>query len=188
VKSTPFSGEPDVIGGIGPETRQLLQISVEDIYGRFIGMVAAARKLPVPEVNRIGQGRVWSGTEAQRLKLVDGLGGLDVAVAAAARRAKLQGTPRTIDIETRRSPLLEFLSEISGPMEAAPQQRAAGRDPFAKLSLASRSQLFAMISDVKRMASGPTMQSTCLQCAAMGSPRLATAARLEAEMKALLAR
>ncbi|WP_439534622.1 signal peptide peptidase SppA [Polymorphobacter sp.] len=182
VKSTPYSGEPDVVGGIGPETRQLLQISVEDIYRRFTGLVAASRKMPVEEVNRIGQGRVWSGADAQRLRLVDGLGGLDAAVAAAARRAKLEGTPRTIDIEPRLSPVLEFLNAVGGPAETAPQ----GRDPFAKLSLASRSRLFGLIGDLRLMAAGPTMQATCIECAAMGSPRLASAARIETEMAKLV--
>jgi protease-4 len=188
VKSTPYSGEPDILGGIGPETRQLLQISVEDIYRRFTGLVAESRKLPVAEVNRIGQGRVWTGTDAKRLKLVDGMGGLDAAIAAAARRAKLEVTPRTVDIEPKLSPVLEFLNELTGPVEAVRGPAAVrGRDPFAKLAWASRSRLLASISDLRLMASGPTMQATCLSCGAMGTPRLVRAAQLEAEMKALTA-
>lgn len=182
VKSTPYSGEPDVLGGIGPETRQLLQISVENVYGRFTGLVADARKLPVAEVDRIGQGRVWTGKDAQRLKLVDGLGGLDAAVAAAARLAKLEGAPRTIDIEPRRSPVVEALEMLFGPADAGAEQ---ARDPFAKLALASRSRLLAAVGDMQAMAGGATMQASCLSCAGMGTPRLTAARAVERQLAAL---
>jgi protease-4 len=173
VKSTPYSGEPDIIGGLGPETRQLLQASVEDIYRRFTGIVAASRKLPVAEVDRIGQGRVWSGTQARQLKLVDGLGGLDVAVAAAARAAGLDANNvRTIDIERPQSLFLQSLSSLAGPGD---EQEQAVRDPFAKLASASRTQLLAAVSDLRLIASGPTMQASCIECAARGSPRTAAA-------------
>jgi protease-4 len=182
VKSTPYSGEPDVLGGIGAETRQLLQISVENIYGRFTGLVAEARKLPVAEVDRIGQGRVWTGADARRLKLVDGLGGLDEAVAAAARLAKLEGTPRTIDIEPSRSPVLEALEALFGPADIGAGQ---SRDPYAKLVLASRSRLLAAIGDLQAMAGGATMQASCMSCAGMGTPRLGRAREVERQLLAL---
>ena len=186
VKSTPYSGEPDVVAGIGPETRQLLQISVEDIYGRFTGLVAEARKLPVAEVDRIGQGRVWTGRDAQRLKLVDGMGGLDAAVAAAARRANLSGTPRTVDIEAPLSPVVEALEALFGPADAGTAAIGGhARDPFAKLTQASRSRLLAAVADLQAMAGGATMQASCLSCAAMGTPRLALAAGVEQQARAL---
>ena len=184
VKATPYSGEPDLLAGIGPETRQLLQISVEDIYSRFTGLVAESRKLPVAEVNRIGQGRVWTGTDAKRLKLVDGMGGMDAAVAAAVKRASLTGSPQTIDIEPARSPVVEALEALFGP---AGSMAAQARDPFAKLSLASRSRLFSALADLRLMAHGPTMQASCLSCAAMGTPRLAAAARMEQQLGAIAA-
>jgi len=185
VKSTPYSGEPDVVAGIGPETRQLLQVSTEDIYRRFISLVAASRDLPIDKVDRIGQGRVWTGNDAKRLDLIDGFGGLDAAVAAAAKRAKLEGTPRTVDIEPGRSPVVEALEALLGP----PETVSLPRDPFAKLAYASRSRLFALLLDARAMAMGPTMQAACLSCAAMGTPRLAEApspaAGLEGPLAAL---
>lgn len=173
VKSTPYSGEPDVVRGLSPETRQLLQVSVEDIYRRFTGLVAAARKLPVAEVDRIGQGRVWAGETALGLKLVDGMGGLDVAVRAAAKRAKLTGEVRTIDIERPQSP---FVALAEGFLGNGDEQEQVARDPFAKLAAASRLQFFAAIGDLQAIATGPTMQATCLECGALGSPRPAAAA------------
>lgn len=168
IKTTPYSGEPDVLRGIGPETRVVLQSGVEDIYRRFTTLVGAARKLPVAEVDRIGQGRVWAGTTAKELKLVDSMGGLDAAVAAAARRAGIKGEVRTIDIERPGSPLAQLLETFVGPGE---EQEQVARDPFAKLAAASHMRLFAALGDIRAMASGPTMQAACLECAGQGSPR-----------------
>ncbi len=181
VKSTPYSGEPDILGGLGSETRQLLQISVEDIYGRFIAMVAASRNLPLAEVDRIGQGRVWTGATARQLKLVDELGGLDAAIAEAGRRAGIEGDIRTVDIETRRSPVSEFFDSIFGPGDAT-----AATDPWAMLSARSRMRALAMLGDVQSLGSGATMRATCLECAGMGSPRPAKAASVETAIKTFL--
>lgn len=172
IKTTPYSGEPDILRGIGPETRVVLQSGVEDIYRRFTTLVSTARKLPLAEVDRIGQGRVWAGSTAKDLKLVDNLGGLDAAVAAAARRAGIKGEPRTIDIERPSSPLAQLISTFVAPGE---DQDQVARDPFAKLAAASRIRLLAAIGDVRVMADGPTMQATCLECAGQGSPRVAAA-------------
>ncbi|GGI73423.1 protease 4 [Polymorphobacter multimanifer] len=182
VKSTPYSGEPDLLRGLGSETRQLLQISVEDIYGRFISMVATSRNLPVAEVDRIGQGRVWTGSTALKLKLVDELGGLDMAIAEAARRAgiKSDGKVRTVDIETARSPVSALLESLFGPGDAA-----VATDPWATLASRSRMRALAMLGDVQSLGTGATMRATCLECAGMGSPRPAKAAGVETAMKAL---
>jgi protease-4 len=144
---------------------------VEDIYRRFTTLVATARKLPVAEVDRIGQGRVWAGSTALELKLVDRMGGLDVAVAAAAKRAGLKGEVRTIDIEREESPFVTLLNDFFGPGEEQEQVR----DPYAKLAGASRLQLLAAVADLKTIASGPTMQAACMECGGMGSPRVAQA-------------
>jgi protease-4 len=174
IKTTPYSGEPDVLRGIGPETKIMLQSGVEDIYRRFTTLVSISRKLPLAEVDRIGQGRVWAGSTAKTLKLVDTMGGLDAAVAAAARRAGLKGEPRTIDIERPGSPLEALISTFVGPGE---DQDQVARDPFAKLAASARIRLLAAIGDVRVMANGPTMQAACLECAGQGSPRVASAAQ-----------
>ncbi len=172
VKSTPYSGEPDVLRGLSPETRVILQSSVEDIYRRFTTLVATARKLPLAEVDRIGQGRVWAGTTALQLKLVDGMGGLDVAVAAAAKRAGLKGDVRTIDIERPES---LFAQSLAGFFSSGEEEDQASRDPFAKLAALSRLRLLAAVGDLRTIAAGPTMQAACLECAVQGSPRVGTA-------------
>ena len=72
-----------------PEEMALFQRMVDWIYGEFINKVAEGRHLDPVEVRRIAQGRVWSGSEAVKLGLVDELGGLDAAIACAAKNAKL---------------------------------------------------------------------------------------------------
>ncbi len=66
-----------------------LQASIEEIYGTFTKRVADGRKLPVSYVDSIGQGRVWAGSDALKLGLVDKLGSLDDAVIKAAELALL---------------------------------------------------------------------------------------------------
>jgi protease-4 len=69
--------------------RAVVQESVEDIYNTFVTRVASGRKMTVAQVDAIAQGRVWSGSEALNNGLVDEIGGLDDAVKAAAKFAKI---------------------------------------------------------------------------------------------------
>lgn len=75
-----------------PKTPQELAIhqkSVDQVYNQFLEKVVESRKLPRPKVEEIAQGRVWTGKEAQGLGLVDELGGLEAAIAYAAKAANL---------------------------------------------------------------------------------------------------
>lgn len=65
------------------------QKSVERVYSTFIGHVAEGRNMTTEAVDEIGQGRVWSGLDAQKIGLVDGIGGLKDAIAIAASKAGL---------------------------------------------------------------------------------------------------
>jgi protease IV len=75
-----------------PRTPQELAISqqmVNDIYDDFLNKVSESRKLPKQKVAEIAQGRVWAGNDAKKIGLVDEIGGLNDAIAAAAKIAKL---------------------------------------------------------------------------------------------------
>lgn len=67
-----------------------IQTSVEKVYTTFITRVADGRKMSLNQVDSIGQGRVWAGTDALRIGLVDELGGLTQAIAYTAEKAKLK--------------------------------------------------------------------------------------------------
>lgn len=72
------------------EERNVIQMEVERIYDTFLDRVANGRNLSVAQVDSIGQGRVWTGTQALNNGLVDEIGGLERAVDAAAAKAELE--------------------------------------------------------------------------------------------------
>lgn len=73
------------------DERQILQMQVNQIYDTFLQRVADGRRLTKEQVDSIGQGRVWSGEQALEHGLVDRLGSIDDAIAAAAGKAGLEG-------------------------------------------------------------------------------------------------
>jgi protease-4 len=73
-----------------PEELARLQKVVDGIYERFLSKVSESRKLPKARVAEIAQGRVWSGLQAKEIGLVDQIGGIGDAIAAAAEQAKLE--------------------------------------------------------------------------------------------------
>ena len=182
VKSTPYTGDPDVLRGLSPDAKFILQASVDDIYRRFTGLVAAARHLPVARVDEIAQGRVWTGTDALNLKLIDHIGGLDAAVAAAARAAKLGPNPTTIDIEKTPSLLIQLVAQSLGFGSGGDDATGArsARDPFARLAAAGRQRVLASIGEAAAVAGGATIQAHCLDCTALAPPRPAAIARSSA--------
>ncbi|HQQ93543.1 MAG TPA: signal peptide peptidase SppA [Bacteroidia bacterium] len=95
----------DMASGLRPlsETEYVyIQKTIENIYDAFTQRVAEGRRMSQAEVDSIGQGRVWSGMDALKIKLVDELGGLNDAIAYAARKAglkdyKLRELPRQVN-------------------------------------------------------------------------------------------
>lgn len=77
------------------EETAVLQNYVNSGYKLFVKRVADGRNMKVEDVDKIGQGRVWLGKDALKLKLVDKLGGVDDAIAKAAELAKVSGDYRT---------------------------------------------------------------------------------------------
>jgi protease-4 len=72
-----------------PAQRENVQRQMKDIYDNFIQGVAEGRKMDVTAVDKVAQGRVWSGERALKLGLVDELGGLDAAIASAKKLANI---------------------------------------------------------------------------------------------------
>jgi len=87
VTTGPDAAMYSVAKPLTPMQRKFVQNGVDSIYEDFKQRVAEGRKLSVSYVDSIGQGRVWSGRQALRLKLIDRLGGLEDAIACAARMA-----------------------------------------------------------------------------------------------------
>ncbi|HEU4516956.1 MAG TPA: signal peptide peptidase SppA [Steroidobacteraceae bacterium] len=88
--TTRLSGQTDLDRGLGPDAKEILQATVERHYRTFVEGVAAARKRRPEEIDSLAQGRVWTGADAKAAGIVDELGGIDEAIAAAAGLAGLE--------------------------------------------------------------------------------------------------
>ena len=90
VNSNKHADAGGIFRGLTPYETAFAQDMVEHIYSDFITKVSQGRHKTPAEIDSIAQGRVWSGTDAKRIGLVDELGGLNDAIAAAAQKAKLK--------------------------------------------------------------------------------------------------
>lgn len=90
VATAPLAGAFDPRRPLEPAAAATLQQGIEHGYRRFLELVSTARGLSLAEVELLARGRVWTGEAASKLGLVDQLGGLEGAIAAAAARAGLE--------------------------------------------------------------------------------------------------
>lgn len=171
IKTTPLSGEPDLLKGPSDAADALIQAGVEQIYGKFLGIVAQARHKTPAEVDRIAQGRVWDGGTARQLGLVDGFGGMNEAVAKAGDLAKLGKDDRGLTYLSEEPSFADTLMQAFANDEATDDQAPA--DAFATLAPAPEGLLVRAIAEVRSILSGPTIQARCLECPPIGvAPRL----------------
>lgn len=70
--------------------KQMIQSMIDHVYDDFTQIVSKGRKLPLEKVEQLAQGKVYSGLSAQKNGLIDGFGGLDYCIAAAAKKSKLK--------------------------------------------------------------------------------------------------
>ncbi|EAA6203254.1 signal peptide peptidase SppA [Salmonella enterica subsp. enterica serovar Typhimurium] len=120
---------------LSPEVQQMMQLSIEYGYKRFITLVADARKRTPEQIDKIAQGHVWTGEDAKANGLVDSLGDFDDAVAKAAELAKLkqwhldyyQDEPTVLDMvmDSMTGSVLAMLPETIQAMLPAPLVSAA---------------------------------------------------------------
>ena len=84
------------------EDRKLMQDVVDDTYDQFLTDVAHGRGLPVDEVRKVADGRILTGRQALKVKLVDKLGGFDDAVELAATLGGISGKPQKVEEEKKK--------------------------------------------------------------------------------------
>jgi protease IV len=114
VGTTDLAGSLRVDRPLNPELVAALTSGVEFAYNSFVQIVAQARHLSVADVDTLAQGRVWSASDALQKKLIDNVGSLDDAIAAAAARAHLQ------DYE------VDYVEQPLSPRDMLLQQLASG--------------------------------------------------------------
>lgn len=115
VGTAPLAGLPDPLRPLPPDAQRSAQLMLEHGYRRFLEVVAEARKMSPREVDQVGQGRVWTGEAAHKLGLVDQLGTLPQAIAAAAARAGIAGEPQ-VRWEVPEPSLGEMLLSLLGEL------------------------------------------------------------------------
>jgi protease IV len=181
VKTTPLSGEPDLLRGPSPEADRLIQMGVESTYRRFLTLVSEARRMPPQRVDQIAQGRVWDGGTARQLGLVDQFGSLDEAIAEAARRADL-------DPERTRAVWLEPEPGLAARIlrrAASGEQAPPAVDLFGRTLLRPEALVRQALADAETILTGPAIQARCLECPA-GPVREAGSGSLMTRFLALL--
>ncbi|ECE6506484.1 signal peptide peptidase SppA [Salmonella enterica] len=134
VSTSPLA-EISMTKALSPEVQQMMQLSIEYGYKRFITLVAEARKRTPEQIDKIAQGHVWTGEDAKANGLVDSLGDFDDAVAKAAELAKLkqwhldyyQGEPTVLDMvmDSMTGSVRAMLPEAIQAMFPAPLVSAA---------------------------------------------------------------
>ena len=112
--TTKMSGQLDPLRELGPDAKELLQTGVDQAYQVFIAKVAAARGMEVSRVDDIARGRVWIGSDAQELGLVDYTGTLDDAVASAAELAGIDDDYGVRYFDQELTPAELFLMQLAG--------------------------------------------------------------------------
>ncbi|HEU0310692.1 MAG TPA: signal peptide peptidase SppA [Sphingomicrobium sp.] len=161
IKTTPLSGEPDLLNGPSEAADVLIQAGVDQVYRKFLGIVAQARRKSPAEIDRIAQGRVWDGGTARQLGLVDGFGGMDEAIAKAAELAKLGEGERGLTYLEREPGFADTLWEAFASQEETEEVPA---DALASLAPAPETLLARAIAEVRSILNGPTIQVRCLDC------------------------
>jgi protease-4 len=180
IKTTPLSGEPDLLKGPSDAADALIQAGVEQVYRRFLGIVAEARHKSPADVDRIAQGRVWDGGTARQHGLVDGFGGMDEAVAKAAELAKLGEHERGLTY-LEKEPV--FADRLMAALAGEEETNEGPTDALATLAPAPEGLLARAIAEARSILSGPTIQARCLEC-----PPTIAAPRLSEEDRGWLAR
>ncbi|MFM6580588.1 MAG: signal peptide peptidase SppA [Dolichospermum sp.] len=89
VKTSEYADQQTISRPKSPQELEVYQRSVNRIYNLFLEKVSQGRKLPNAKVAEIAQGRIWSGIAAKKIGLVDEIGGLNVAIEYAAKKAKV---------------------------------------------------------------------------------------------------
>ena len=101
IKSGRHKDMASVFRGIGKEERIILQEVMDDVHEQFIEAVSEGRGMPIEDVRKIADGRIFSGRQAIEAGLVDELGGLDHAIRVAAEMAGIEGDPEVITTKER---------------------------------------------------------------------------------------
>jgi len=167
LSTTALAGAIRVDRELSPMVENLLQQGVDHMYQVFLDIVAEARKTSPEAVDRIAQGRVWSGNKALELGLVDNLGNLNQAVARAAELAELDDYSVKY-ITKPLTPMEQFVAELNKTQIATSvKAMITGGEPMAALSpslLAHMNRILAPWQLLDALDDPRGMYAQCFTC------------------------
>jgi protease-4 len=138
-----------------PEERGKVQESMQAFYDQFVEKVAVARQTTPEKVDQIAQGRVWTGQQAKQVGLVDELGGMQVAVAAAKQRARISADEEVeLVVYPPRRSFYEVLSESLDQPTATRETASAAEAILTLLGPRDRKVLAALLAPSRLFRSG----------------------------------
>ena len=177
-RTTPLSGQPDIVAGLTPEVDAILQASVTDTYSDFLSRVAEARGKTVADVDTIAQGRVWDGGTARQLGLVDQFGGIEDALAWVAGEAEIEeGEWKARYLGAAQanydSLIRQLVVSAIAPVPAASTQSSGG-DLFALAARQREVVLGQVLRDAQLLAGTRGVQAYCLECPTEARPLTAS--------------
>lgn len=162
--TTDLAGALRVDRTLTPQAETLIQQSVDNIYTRFVSLVADARGMDPMETDLVAQGRVWSADMARELGLVDHLGNLDEVIAAAAQRVGLDNYEVKL-ISRHLTPLEALLRQVQPQVSALIPKRFSSRWLSAELEQYLAPTL-SPIKMLQQMNDPRGIYARCLECAA----------------------
>ncbi len=149
VKTGKFADLGDVSRPLSPEEKALLQKSVNHGYDDFTKAVANGRGKTQKYIDSIGQGRVWTGSQALKIGLVDRLGNIKDAVQSAAKKANIKDY-KIVSYPEQKSFLNKFSEGLSAEVKAH----------FVKAELGDNYRYYQQIQGVTKMMRTPQARMT----------------------------
>ena len=140
VKTNKFADLGSVNRPLTQEEYDIIQKGVVDVYNTFTSKVAEGRDMSQENVDDIGQGRVWSGTNAMDINLIDEYGGLDAAVTGAAELAELEDY-RIYELPEQKDPFQELIEQLEEDMQTS----------WMKHQLGDQYKYYKTIQDIKHL-------------------------------------
>jgi len=141
VNTNKNSDFPSILRPMKPYEKELMQLSIEKIYSDFVSKVASGRKMSSASVDSIGQGRVWSGTSALKIGLVDEIGGLKDAIKGAAKLAGIESFS-VKELPVLEDPYTRIFSQLTGEVKQS----------ILKNELGESVKYYNMVQEIKAMS------------------------------------
>jgi len=143
VKTNTNSDFPSIYRPMSVYEKETMQASIEKIYSDFVNKVAEGRKMTAVSVDSIGQGRVWSGSSAMKIGLIDEMGGLKDAIKGAVALAGIDLNSYSVrELPEAEDPYTRLLTQLGGEL----------RMSFIKKELGESFRFYNEITEIRDLS------------------------------------